>query len=112
MGWAGVAAVIYFSLTPKPLELDVEQGDKLQHAAAYASLMLWFAQLYVSSASRRWLALSLFALGVGMEFGQMFTPNRTFSVLDMVANAFGVLLGWYVSPPRTTNVYIWVGQRE
>ena len=45
IGWLGIAAVNYLSLTPNTPKLDLEYGDKLQHLAAYGSLMLWFAQL-------------------------------------------------------------------
>lgn len=111
LGWCGIAAVVYFSLTPKPIQFDVAQGDKIQHTAAYASLMFWFAQLYVAGASRRWLALSLVLLGVGMEFAQSFVPNRMSSVADMAANTAGVFLGWLISPPRTKNIFDMIRQR-
>jgi glycopeptide antibiotics resistance protein len=33
-------------------------------------------------------------MGIAIEFLQRMTGYRTFDVLDMVANAVGVLLGW------------------
>ena len=59
--------------------------------------MLWFCQLY-SGAARRWgLALAFVALGIGLEFLQSLTPDRAYEVLDMAANAGGVLLGWLLA---------------
>jgi glycopeptide antibiotics resistance protein len=44
------------------------------------------------------------ALGIGLEFAQLLTDARTFSIADMLADGLGVLLGWIVAPPRTFNV--------
>lgn len=105
VGWCGVVAVTYLSLTPRPLSLPIEQGDKLQHFAAYGALMLWFAQLYVLRASRRVLAALLIVMGVGLEFGQLLVEGRQFSVVDMAANVTGTAIGWLLAPPRTKNVF-------
>jgi len=104
IGWIGVAAVIYFSLTPEPPRLDIEQGDKLQHLAAYGTLMLWFGQAVVNGTQRRWTAIALVTLGVGLEFAQLATAYRTFSFADMVADALGVAAGWASAPPRLPNL--------
>jgi hypothetical protein len=45
IGFGLVVFVIWLSLTPQPIEIPVEQGDKLGHIAAYGTLMVWFAQL-------------------------------------------------------------------
>ena len=90
-GWAWAAAVVWLSLTPSPPAIDVSQGDKAGHLFAYAVLMFCFAQ---ACARRLYLALALIALGVALEFAQGATGYRTFDVLDMTANALGVLAGW------------------
>ena len=91
IGWALVAAIVWLSLTPAPLELDVEDGDKLGHLAGYGALMFWFAQLYARRAS--WAA-GFIALGVALEFVQGWLGYRSFERYDMLANGAGVLLGW------------------
>jgi VanZ family protein len=104
VGWLGVGLTIYFSLTPSPPMLDIELGDKLEHLAGYALLMVWFAQLAVEP-DRRWVtAALLIALGVGLECAQGLTSWRTFSYLDMAANALGVGIGLLLSPPRAPNL--------
>jgi VanZ family protein len=104
IGWLGIAAVIYLSLTPNPPKLDLEQGDKLQHLAAYGSLMLWFAQLAVARNRRLWTGIALIGLGVGLEFAQLALEYRTFSYADMVANAAGVAIGWLLATSRLPNM--------
>jgi len=104
IGWIGVAIVIYLSLTPKPVHLDIAQGDKLAHLAAYGALMLWFGQVVVNARSRLWSAVALTALGVGLEFAQLVTGYRTYSYTDMAASAIGVVVGWGTAPPRLPNL--------
>ncbi len=67
------------------------------HGVAYAGLMGWFAQLYKNDLARLLLLLGLVAFGVGIELLQGLTPSRHLEVLDMVANASGVLLAWSLS---------------
>ena len=91
LGWAWAVAIVWLSLTPAPPKVDLEHGDKLGHLAAYGSLMLWFALLY---RRRIFYALGFTAMGVGLEYLQGWTGYRSFEVADMVANTFGVALGW------------------
>ena len=104
VGWLGVLTVIYLSLTPSPPRLDLEHGDKLQHAAAYALLMHWFAQPALARNKRAATAVALVGLGVGLEFAQLASGYRTFSLGDMAAGAAGVALGWFVAPPRIPSL--------
>jgi len=78
-------------------------SDKYEHIAAYAVLMLWFCQIYLSTAQRGCIALLLVALGVTLEFLQRATGYREFEVADMVAGAAGICLGWLLAPPRLPN---------
>lgn len=94
IGWIGVAAIIWLSLTPSPPKLDVAMGDKLGHFAAYGSLMFWFCQLYARRPTRAAYAVAFIAMGIALEFIQGTTGHRSFELLDMGANALGVLLGW------------------
>ena len=97
IGWTLVAAIIWLSLTPRPVEISLEQGDKLGHFAAYGATMFWFCQLYPWLWTRLAYALGLIAMGVALEFVQRAIGYRTFDVLDMAADALGVLLGWVLA---------------
>jgi VanZ family protein len=96
--------LVWLYLTPQPPELNVEQGDKVQHLAAYAVLCFWFVQLPRSGAGRWCNALALAGFGVTMEFVQLATGYRTFSLGDMAANTAGVALGLLLGPPHLPNV--------
>ncbi len=94
LGWAWAAAIVWLSLTPSPPKVDFEQSDKLGHFVAYGWLMLWFCFIYAGTKARSAYAVGFIAMGVGLEFIQRTLGYRTYEVLDMVANAVGVLLGW------------------
>jgi VanZ family protein len=94
LGWSIAAGIVWLSLTSSPPRLDFAQGDKLGHLAGYGTLMFWFCQIYGSRRARFAFALGFACMGVALEFLQRATGYRTFELLDMLANALGVLLGW------------------
>lgn len=103
VGWLLVTAVILLSLIKIPVSLPHAQADKSGHVLAYAVLMFWFAQLYVTGGARIRAALALLLLGCGLEVVQH-TVGRDFEYADMLADAVGVLLGWVAAPPRTPHL--------
>lgn len=103
MGWLLVLLVIYLSLTPAPITLPIDEGDKFSHAFAYFVLMSWFANLYPGLSVRAWFAAGFITLGVVLEFVQLWTGYRSFEVTDMTAGALGVAAGWITAPPRLPN---------
>jgi len=72
----------------------MDQGDKLEHFAAYGLLTFLFCQIYAREKTRIVYALAFVAMGIALEFLQGMTPTRTFDVMDMLANTIGVGLGW------------------
>ena len=110
VGWFGIGLLIYLSLTPQPPEIPVEQGDKIGHSLAYATLMLWWAQLLPNAPQRRWLAAALIGLGIALEYVQGWTGWRTFDYFDMLADAIGVALGWLAAYPRTPDLLALAGR--
>jgi VanZ family protein len=106
IGWIGVIALVYLSLTSDPPTFtQYREEDKVGHVLAYATLMLWFAQIHLTTQARARNALGLLALGIGMEFVQGWLGWRTFSVADMSADAAGVALGWLSAPPRGPDLF-------
>ena len=95
-----IVSIIYLSLTPHPVALPGEHGDKYGHALAYATLMFWYALIYVRWRERIGLAVAFVCMGIGLEFLQRLTDYRTFDVADMAADAFGVSVGWLAAMPR------------
>ncbi len=95
LGWGWVALVSYLSLMPHPPQpLTFNGVDKLEHALAYAWLMLWFCQVIVLHWPRMYLMSALVAMGVGIEVLQGMGGYRYFEYADMLANSTGVLIGW------------------
>jgi VanZ family protein len=97
LGWLWVAAIVWLSLTPRPPEIDIPQGDKFAHALSYALLMFWFCQLHLSRRARIGYALGFVAMGIAIEFVQRATGYRSFELLDMAADGVGVLIGWMLA---------------
>lgn len=90
LGWLMVAVTIYVSLMAEPPQLLIfSHADKLEHAATFAGLMVWFGQL-----AAPWrAAIGLLLLGVAIEVLQSFTATRIPELADMVADGAGILLG-------------------
>ena len=107
VGWTLVLFVVYLSLTPAPIELEIKQGDKVSHALAYLVLMSWFASIYGRPDQRARFAVGFILLGVSLEFLQRWTGYRSFELTDMAAGTVGVLFGWILAPPRIPN-YLWL----
>jgi len=94
IGYLLVGYVIYSSLTPSPIEVDINYFDKYAHTFGYFVLMGWFMQIYHAKKSVLFCAIILISMGVGLEFVQGMTGYRYFDLNDMLANASGVFLAW------------------
>src|SRR5207249_12140871 len=80
IGFGLVILVVWLSLTPHPIAIPIEHGDKLGHFGAYATLMFWFAQLDGRHRKRVAYAIGFVTLGVALEFAQRLTNYRAFEV--------------------------------
>ena len=94
VGYSLVAYVIYSSLTPSPIIMDVRYFDKYAHTFGYFVLMGWFMQIYHERKSVYLCVAFFIVLGISLEFVQGMTRYRFYDVYDMLANASGVLLAW------------------
>lgn len=97
--WRGVGrglllASLVVALLPAPAGMGrIAFGDKIAHAAAFAFLMLWYAQIYAQPRDRLRCALGLVGFGLSIELLQSLVPYRSADVWDLVADAAGVGLG-------------------
>lgn len=77
---------------PESLQLN----DKVIHLVVFFG----FAVLVDLVSSREpfwfWKAMPLIVYGVGIEVLQYFSPDRSFSLLDALADVAGVLLYWFM----------------
>jgi VanZ family protein len=68
-------------------------NDKVEHAAGYMVLTIWFAGMYPRS-RYPWIAIALFAMGVMVEFLQgWMSVGRNRDALDVLANTTGIAIG-------------------
>ena len=95
IGYGLIGAVIYLSLTSKPVIIDIgfDFADKINHFLAYATLMAWFGMIFQRVRPRFQWGLGFVAMGVMLEILQGLGGVRYFDYADMVANAIGVAIG-------------------
>ena len=102
--WAvALVVVVVASLLPstsKPIQaLDqLEINDKIEHMAAYFAL----AFLPAIHEKKKFIvaaAVGAVALGVALEYGQLYLRWRDFEIGDMIADAAGVAVGIAVGAP-------------
>ena len=88
-----IAAVAYFSLVPNPPVPMPGNVDKVEHAAAYLFLAVWFTGLV--GRGHFWkVALSLALLGLAMELLQhIMALGRQADPRDLAANVLGIAIG-------------------
>jgi VanZ family protein len=89
----GLVLVILLSLMPASSVPSADISDKIEHFLGYFALAAAGAIGFHGRRDRLIIIFSLIALGILMEFGQMFAPGRDPSIGDGIANALGVLCG-------------------
>jgi hypothetical protein len=96
--WFGWLLCVVLSLVHAPgLNVDVPEGDKVEHMLAYGLLSAWATWLFVGARAHRRAALALFALGVAMEVAQgTLTDYRSMDAWDALADGTGILAGWWL----------------
>lgn len=97
IGCLYLAYIVYGSLTPDPVDVHIDDFDKVMHFSAYALLMIWFAWIFYKQSSRYLMAVLFIGIGVGLEFAQQAGGVRYFEFSDMIANSLGVLAGYFVT---------------
>ena len=97
LGWLGVVAALVFSLGPATPQGPGHHADKLVHLTGYATLMYWWAQLYVTLPQRVRVGAALVLLGIVIEWLQGLTPTRDPDVWDVLANTVGIAMGGWIA---------------
>jgi len=94
-GW--LLCIALSLLSPPPIPAELPEGDKIGHFLAYALLAAWAVWIFREARGHRRAALALFALGIAIEIAQgTLTSNRNMDVRDAIADAAGVLVGWWL----------------
>jgi VanZ family protein len=111
IGLGMLAYIVYVSLIPHPPLMFGQWSDKVYHFVGYFVLTAWYAQLYAASRHRYLLALSFLSLGVLLEFAQLLVNERSFELLDMLANGLGVLVAWLITRGRLSRLLLYCEQK-
>lgn len=95
LGIALLLLITALSLLPiRGPDLDLPNGDKLNHALAYLVLMLYFGQLVGADWRRRAVVVAgLIGYGIAIELLQALLPLRVAELADLAANATGIAIG-------------------
>jgi VanZ family protein len=109
IGFLLVGVVCFLSLTPSPPDLgDFPASDKIGHFIAYSTIMLWFGFIYLHGKRYVRVGLTFIVMGIALELIQGMLDYRSFSYLDMVANACGVMIGWFLARTSLANALVCV----
>ena len=109
IGFLLVGVVCFLTLTPSPPDMDdFPEGDKIGHFAAYSAMMLWFGLIYLRGKRYMRVGLAFIVMGVALELIQGMLDYRSFSYLDMGANACGVMIGWLLARTRLADALVYV----
>lgn len=97
-----MAAGLAFAVRPLALDEGPEnwfpEADKLHHVWFFG--LLWWVGLRAGFRAHWPLALGLLGYGAAIEIAQTFTPQRAASGLDLLADAVGIALAWWLTRRR------------
>lgn len=92
-----VLLVIFLSLIPSAAISTGMHSDKLAHFLAYG-VMGFLAYVSVESRhNKAYLFVFVIALGVVLEFFQLYLPGRSASFFDIIANTVGTIIGYLLA---------------
>jgi VanZ family protein len=93
--WLCFGLTAYLSLLPQEfLPTSINIWDKLSHSIAFAALTLSAALGWPDKNFVQFVLIPLLTFGVLIEVLQYFIPGREFSLLDMLADAIGIIIVW------------------
>lgn len=91
--WCSLALTSYLSLMPQEyLPEGIDIWDKLSHAIAFGAIALSAALGWPHKDFIRSVAMPLLGFGTLIELMQLLIPGREFSLLDILADAVGILV--------------------
>lgn len=85
-------AIEYLALTSRHIEIVESFWDKQNHFVAFFTLYVLLSMAYKHLSIRAKSAL-LFLVGCQIEITQYFIPERSFSLMDIVADSVGIMIG-------------------
>lgn len=100
--YLNLAVIEYLALTPQPIEIIESFWDKQNHFVAFFVLYILLGLAYKQFSILKKTAV-LFFIAFQIEIVQYCIPGRFFSLLDIVADGVGVVIGmivWSLLAPK------------
>lgn len=97
-----LGVIEYLALTPQHIDIIESFWDKQNHFVAFLVLYVLIGMAYRRFSTWSKIAL-LMLIAFQIEVTQYFIPGRFFSLLDIVADSIGIVLGiivWRFLAPR------------
>src|SRR5512143_1461411 len=98
-----VIVILYLATTSRMIPVVEDINDKVEHVIAFYSLALLADFSFTQNGFGRAKALSLLSYGLAIEIIQYFLPYRSFSLLDLGADAVGLVI-YAVSLPMLKRI--------
>ena len=89
---ASILLILYLTTTPVQYEIGQQINDKVSHALAFFTLSFLADYSFPRSHFSFKKILPVLAYGVLIECIQYFLPYRSFSLLDIAGDAFGIVI--------------------
>ncbi|MBV5321092.1 MAG: VanZ family protein [Sulfuricurvum sp.] len=90
--YSSFLAIEYLALTPQHIKIVASFWDKQNHFIAFFTLYVLLSLAY-KHLSTRLKVILLLLVGFQIEITQYFIPNRFFSLMDIVADCIGIVIG-------------------
>jgi len=89
-----LGVILIITTDPAPPAATADVNDKLAHALSFLMLGLLAQQAFPRLRTDWSLYTWLLVYGLGIELIQFFIPERSFSLLDLAADAAGLLMAY------------------
>lgn len=97
----------YLATTTRHIEIIENLWDKANHFVAFMTLYILLSLAYKFLKTIYKIVL-LLLYGIQIEIVQSFIPGRFFSLLDVVADSIGIVIGiglWWIYQKKFTKVF-------
>ena len=105
--WPGslLGFLFYGDLGIQPNLVENPFGTTINHFIYYFYLSLLGFFIYLKNENFKKLVYGLFFLSIALELLQFIIPNRSFQLVDLLGNIFGVMVAYLV-----IKIYLFIGK--
>ena len=105
--WPGslIGFLLYNDWTQQPNLVENPFGTAINHFICYTFISLLGLYIYAKNENFKKLVYGLFFLSITLELLHFIIPNRSFELVDLVGNIFGVMVAYLV-----IKIYLFIGK--